>query len=222
MKHTPDDWFQKNINWEAVSGFGRSGVATITIATPFLGYIVLYHSSFSTYFGGMGGVIDLQSQNNSCSPWLSFEQKINLLYLGLLALGWGSILFRCLAPPAVKTSGGIADFVEKELPRITARNMRSMFVTVKSRRPSLEEDFIDRAPWLDRANAGLKVATDNLRQTKDDQLQIDLLSSYYNVQSRHSGRFWVFVTMVLYVLGFFLLAIPGLTSTFRVLCVMTS
>lgn len=221
MKHTPDSWCERNINWEAISRFGRSGVATLTIATPFLGYIVLYHSSLSTYFGGMGGLIDAQNGTGACVPWLSFEQKINLFYLGMLALGWGSILFRCLAPSVVQNSEGISDFVDRELPRATARNLRSMFVTIKSRRPSLVDDFIERAPWLSREVSSLKLAADNLRQVRDDQLQIDLLSSYYNVLSRHSNRFWVWITMLLYVIGFLLLAIPGSASTVRVLCVMS-
>ncbi|MBB3410013.1 hypothetical protein FHT87_003945 [Rhizobium sp. BK316] len=220
MIHTPDGWQHKNINWEVLSGFGRSSVATLTMAAPFLGYIVLYHSSLSMYLGGLGGLIDGQSQANACHPWLTVEQKINLLYLGLLSLGWGSILFRVLAPSVVKRSSGIADYVDQELPRATARNMRSMFVTIRSRRPSLEEDFIERAPWLDRTRASLKVAADSLHQVKDDQLQIDILSSYYNVLSRHTARLAVYITVALYAVGFLLVSIPGFTTTIRVLCVM--
>ncbi|TAZ19673.1 hypothetical protein ELH77_13340 [Rhizobium ruizarguesonis] len=185
-----------------------------------MGYIVLYHSSFSAYFGGLGDLIDARPQSNTCKAWLTFEQKINLLYLGLLALGWGSILFRVLAPAVVKRSAGISDYVDQELPRATARNMRSMFVTITSRRPSLHDDFVERAPWLDRARVSLKIAADNLQQAKDDQLQIDVLSSYYNVLSRHTGRLWVYLTVFLYFLGFLLLAIPGVATTLRVFCVM--
>ncbi|WP_292400775.1 hypothetical protein [Mesorhizobium sp.] len=190
------------------------------MAAPFIGYAILYHSTVERYLGGLGGLLSLQTDVGSCAPWLTMWQKLNLTYLALVLLGVGSIVFRTLAPKTIKIYGNISHYVERELPRVTARNLRSLFVTVSARRPHLRGDFLERAAWLARDKASLKSASDSLQQAKDDQLAIDVLRSYYNVMNRYTLRLAVYLTIALYALGFILLSAAGLDLTRRVLCVM--
>lgn len=219
-KYQPDDWFKRTFSWELVSGFGRSSFATASIATPFIGYLIIYHSKFDQYIfnGGMQG--NGLNQTSVCQPLMSGTEKLNFLYLGLTFIGFGSIVFRIFAPPLMKSFPNISEYVERELLRVTARNLRSMFVTIRARRRGVTNDFVERAPWLKRDNCTLKIASDQFRQLKDDQIQIDILRSFYNVNNRHTARFSVYLTAFLYLFGFILLAIPSVASTVHVVCTM--
>jgi hypothetical protein len=70
---------------------------------------------------------------------------------------------------------------------------------------------------LDRQKS-LKTASDALKKDGDNQIKIDVLRSFYNVQDRHNKRGIVYAVFGLYVVGFVLLSLPGFTFTARVLC----
>lgn len=219
-KYEPDDWLRRTFNWELVSGFGRSSFATASIAAPFIGYMIIYHSSFDRYIFNVGMQYNQINQVASCTPLMSGAEKLNFIYLGLTLIGFGSIVFRIFAPQLIKTFPNISEYIERELVRVTARNLRSMFVTIKARRRVIINDFVERAPWLQRDNCTLKIASDHFRQLKDDQIQIDVLRSFYNVNNRYTARFSVYATSVLYLVGFILISIPSLASTMHVVCAM--
>lgn len=77
--------------------------------------------------------------------------------------------------------------------------------------------FDQLAPWPDRKKS-LKTASDALKKLDDGQLKIDVLRSYHNAQNRHNSRMAVYMTLFFYVLGFLLLAVPGIACTSRLLC----
>lgn len=214
----PEAWLFRTLNWHLLRGFGQSVPAAITMSTPFIGYLILYHTNIEEYLGGLGGLLEQQAQPGMCIPWFDFSMRLNLIYCGLMLLGIGTITYRIFSPEVIKNSKGISEYVVNSVDNISARNLRSMFVTIQSLRPSIAPSFIQRAPWLDRAKS-LKTAADELRKD-DGQLKIDVLRSHYNVQDRHTFRQAVYTVLVFYVLGFLLLAIPGLTFTSRVLCVV--
>lgn len=219
QKWEPETWIFKAINWHLLRGFGQSVPAAISMLTPFIGYIVLYHTEIEKYLGGMGGLIDAQTAPNQCVSWLDFSMRLNLVYCGLLLLGIGTIVYRIFAPEAVKEAQSISKFVLNSVDNISARNLRSMYTTIKSRRPETASSFIEIAPWLDR-KINLKFANDELRRDEGGQLKIDVLRGYYNVQDRYTKRPVVYVVLTMFVIGFSLLAIPGIAFTSRVLCVV--
>lgn len=219
-KYEPDNWLRQTFNWELVSGFGRSSFATASIAAPFIGYLIIYHSSFDQYIFNVGMQYNQINQMASCTPLMSGAEKLNFIYLGLTLIGFGSIVFRIFAPQLIKTFPNISEYIERELVRVTARNLRSMFVTIKARRRGIINDFVERAPWLQRDNCTLKIASDHFRQLKDEQIQIDVLRSFYNVNNRYTARFSVYSTSILYLIGFILISIPSFASTTHVVCAM--
>lgn len=215
----PEAWHLRILNWQLLRGFGQSLPAGITMSTPFIGYVILYHEKIRDLLGGLGGLLDEQALTDQCDPWLDFAMRLNLVYFGLLLLGLGTIIYRIFAPEPVKSARDISDYVVKTADHVTARNLRSMFVTIKSRRPEVAASFDQLAPWLDRTKS-LKTATDALKKLDDGQIKIDVLRSYYNALNRHSSRSAVYVTLFFYALGFLLLAVPGIAFTRRVLCVV--
>ncbi|UWQ32457.1 hypothetical protein K3555_18310 [Leisingera sp. M527] len=217
----PEGWRKRVINWHLLRGFGQSVPATISMSAPFIGYLVLYHSEIETYLGGLGGLLEKQASAQVCSPWFDFPTRLNILYLGLMCLGLGAIAFRVFAPAVIKSASNKQDYVTTSLDSVSARNLRAMYVTIKSRRPSAAKALVERAPWLDRSKS-LKTASDGLRKDEDGQLKMDVLSSYYSAQDRNTSRFWVYFVLILFAFGFSLLALPGLAFTQRVLCVIYS
>lgn len=227
LKHQPDDFWHRLLNWELVRGFGRSPLATLSIAMPFVGYAILYHSEIRVYLGDLGGLLSVQElelrrSDSSAGAvpednGMSFHTKLNLFYLGSCLVGLGTIVYRLFAPATVKEFSSLSDFVDRELSRATARKLRSMIVAVRARRPNVAATLISIAPWLVKSHSQLKIASNELRALKDDQLQIDVLSSFYNVESRYYLRWAVYLTSFLYCLGFALISIPGLIFTFRVI-----
>ena len=215
----PEAWHLRTLNWQLLRGFGQSLPAGVTMSTPFIGYVILYHEKIKDLLGGLGGLLDEQALADQCGPWFDFAMRLNLVYFGLLLLGIGTIIYRIFAPDPVKNARNISDYVLKTADHVTARNLRSMFVTIKSRRPEVAASFDQLAPWLDRKKS-LKTASDALKKLDDGQLKIDVLRSYYNAQNRHSSRMAVYMTLFFYVLGFLLLAVPGIAFTSRVLCVV--
>ena len=141
-KFEPDDWKRRHINWFALRGFGKSKTASFTIAAPFVGYVILYHEMLSPYLGGLGGLLQSELAGQSCGPWISFITKLHLVYLGLLCLGIGTIIYRVCANQIIQSFSSISDYVDREERHITARNLRSMFVTVQSRRPGIAPQFL--------------------------------------------------------------------------------
>lgn len=228
-KHLPDNFQARVFNWELVRGFGRSPLATISIGMPFVGYAILYHADIETYLGQLGGLLEVQETAklvdtsdaaSTESSGLSVYTKLNLFYLGTCFVGVGTIVYRLVAPRTVKEFGSISSFVDSELPRATARKMRSMMKTVNARRPTVAASLLSIAPWLGSGSGTLKQASSELRGLKDNQLQVDVLSSFYNVENRYFSRWGVYSTTGLYCIGFALISIPGFSFTFRVLKVV--
>ncbi len=218
--HVPDHWYRRIFNWHLLRGFGQSKVGAVSIATPFVGYAILYHDKLQPYLGGLGGSLGLNSSSQCCGPWIDFIDRLHLLYLGALCLGLGTITFKIFADKAIKSFDNISEYVEKQSISLTARNLRSMVVTIRSKRQHIAEQLISRAAWLDREQHSLKKASESFAGQKDNTLCYDVLRSYYNVKDRYSARGWLYFTTLLYGLGFTLLAIPGVFFTFRVLCTM--
>lgn len=215
----PEAWYFRVLNWHLLRGFGQSVPAAITMSTPFIGYMILYHTKIEEYLGGLGGLLEQQTEPGQCAPWIDFSMRLNLLYCGLLLLGVGTIAYRVFAPEVIKSSRNITEYVVGSVDNVSARNLRSMYATIRSRRPEIASSFMQRAPWLDRKKS-LKTAADALKKDDDGQLKIDVLRSFYNVQNRQTARLAVYFVLLFYALGFLLLAIPGVAFTSRVLCVV--
>ncbi|MGP1252850.1 MAG: hypothetical protein ACTS10_00420 [Kiloniellales bacterium] len=214
---TKQKWVNRKLNWRLVRGFGQSVPATLLMLAPFIGYAILYHSDISIWLGGLGGFLDEQESRQSCPQLISFSMRLNLFYSGILILGTGTIVYRVFAPDAVKSARTVSDYVVQNIDIVTARNLRSMFVTIKSRRPEAIESLLSRAPWLEREKS-LKTASDALKQDHDNSIKIDVLRSYYDVLDRYTSRVAVVWVVFLFIAGFILLSMPSIAFTLRVLC----
>lgn len=226
LKWICDKYF--SLDWSNVRGFGQSSIASLTIAMPFVGYIILYQNDFFQYFSGLGGVVTLQEvevmglskEDEKSTEIISLFAKLNFIYLGSLFLGVGSILYRIFAPKTIKEFSSISNFIDVELDRASARKLRVMYVAIKSNNERAAKGLISIAPWLDRSKFRLKQATAEFSGMADNQLANDIFSSFYTVQERKTARFAMYLTVWSYGLGFGLLAVPSSVFTYRVVKVI--
>lgn len=220
QKYNPDSFVQKTFNWEGLRGFGESKIAALSMAGPFIGYAIIYNEAVHNFLNEVFNETLLASTPGTCEGWFSIIQRLNLLYIGIFLIGSGSILFRCFCPNLVRTHGNIFLYLENESQHVTARNLRSMFVTIRARRRSVSDQLLARAPWLDRGtDAG---RAQESFEASGIPIRTDVMRSFYNVRSRYEKRFLVYVIYALYGAGFFLFGLPGLSFTYRVFCTIFS
>lgn len=226
-----DDRWHKIINWEVLRSIGSSPLATISILMPFVGYAILYNEQIVNLLSQAGfglnppvnsvdssGATPVSGANNLFKFFdLEMMSKLNFLYVGSFLVGIGTIVFRLFAPKTVQQYKSIEMFFNSELDRASARRLRTMTYTIMQRRPVVAERLINVAPWLDRQGTTLRLAYAEIRELSDTQIQADVLSSFYNVESRYSNRFLANVVFFLYCLGFVLISIPGFFFTVQVL-----
>lgn len=231
LRRDPDSFWNVAINWELLGAVGRSRLAAISILMPFIGYAILYNDQVIEFLQNVGvESFAAPGQNpvplpveGSWGMWLgemldlSVLARLNFLYVGSFLLGLGTIAFKVFAPSTIQQHRSMEAFFNSELERASARRLRTMARTIGSRRPSAAANLFTAAPWLDRNQKTLKLAYAEMRELADSQIQADVLSSFYNVESRYFRRNIVFVVAALYFLGFVLISIPGLCFTLQVL-----
>lgn len=216
LEQSADSFGRKLVNWQKLRVFGQTKLAMATALTPFIGYIVLYHDKARVFLGGLGGFM---FESSPTTNWLSFDERLHLLYVGLWLLGIGSILYRLVAPDIVKSYGSIEEYKEHVANSLTVRNVRMMFKNVNERNPGLKAPSKENHRWLDTTvvvdpkDAMEKAQNDEYY----DQVKLDVVRSFYNVESRYTTRLGAWIVSILYLMGAVLTAVPGFELSFRVL-----
>lgn len=212
-----ESFLQMNINWAMLRGFGASRLATVTAVMPFIGYVILYNSQLSDLFGGFGGLLDQQESVHQCGRFLSFDARLNLVYLGLFSVGISALLFKAVAPRELKLYPDVNQFIDQERGNLTARRVRSMYRTVSYRRKRIGSELLARAKWLG-ADVPIEKASVEFAGNKNEDVILDLMRSYFQAQDRHFRRLAALGCFGFFVIGTLLLAVPSVTFTFRVMC----
>ncbi|URK19519.1 hypothetical protein M9H61_08440 [Thalassospira sp. GO-4] len=216
-KGTDESFLQEKVNWLILRGFGSSKLASATAIMPFLGYVILYNTEISKYFGELGGLLNQQQASESCPQYISLFSKINLMYLGLFFTGLSAILFKALAPKEIQMYPSANEFIENERKNLTARRLRSMYRTINSKRPRIGGEIQSSAPWVDKS-ISIKRASVEFSKNDNEDTILDILRNFFQVQSRHQNRGTVLMSALFLILGAILLAIPSTAFTLRVMC----
>jgi len=207
-----ETFLQENVNWALLRGFGASRVAATTALMPFVGYVILYNSQFADLFGGFGGLLEKQPSAAHCPQYLSFFNKLNLVYLGLFTIGVSALIFKAAAPRELKLYQDTNQFIDYERENLTARRVRSMYRTVKYRRLRIANELKERAKWLDNDVAIAKASTE-FAGNKNEDVILDLMRCYFQTQDRHYRRGAAIMCMALLAVGCIVLAVPSLLFT---------
>lgn len=210
---------QKNCDWLLLRGFGASKLASVTVLMPFIGYAILYNAQVEEWLGGLGGLLDAQISGEACPAYFTFYERLNLFYCGLLSLGLSAIIFKIFAPKELKHYTGVDEFIDSVRPNLTARKIRSMYRTIKSRRPVIGASLNERAIWLENS-VSISKASIEFTKNENEDLVLDLLRSFHQVQNRSNQRFAVLSCFLLFTVGTIILSLPAGAFSLRVLCVI--
>lgn len=216
-----ETFLQENVNWTFLRGFGVSGLSNVIVMTPFIGYLILYNSHLSQYLGGLGGLLEEQPAAQECKQYIAFPLKLNLFYLGTFAMGVSALIFKIAAPREIKLYKDVNEFIEKERPYMTARRVRSMYRTVNYRRPRIGLELVQKTHWFE-TKVPISKASIEFSQNKNEDAILDLLRSFFQAQDRHSRRLAVMLCLITLIIGGFLIVIPSVSFTIRILCVIFS
>ena len=214
--HSGDSTHRRLVNWQILRFFGQTNIAMATALTPFIGYAVLFHDKVKVYLGGLGGFF--YESSKTTPPWLSFDERLQFLYMGLLLLGIGSIVYRLIAPNTVKVYGSIEEYTERVAEFLTVRNIRMMYANVDKRNPGLASPSKTDHVWLDTKIGAYDARNQASNDKFYDQVKLDVVRSYYNVESRYTKRTGAWLVSLLFVVGGIMTAVPGSELSIRVIC----
>ncbi|WP_126137176.1 hypothetical protein [Tritonibacter mobilis] len=217
VKGKGETFCQESINWALLRGFGATRLATVTAMMPFVGYAILYNSQLSHLLGGFGGLLDQQVSAQKCGQFLSFETRLNLVYVGLFTIGVSALVFKAAAPRELKLYRDVNEFIDQERANLTARRVRSMYRTVSGRRPRVGQEILNRASWLN-SDVPISKASTEFAGNKNEDVVLDLMRSFFQTQDRHYRRMAALFCFVFFIIGTLHLAVPSATFTFRVMC----
>ena len=92
--------FGRAISWSALSSIGTSRIARLTIIMPFVGYLIVFNSTFSEYFSTILPA-DLAHETDDLLTFL-YSRNLYFLYFGLLLFGGGVAVFNVAAPSQIR------------------------------------------------------------------------------------------------------------------------
>ena len=99
-----------SLRWTKLAKVGGSPIVKFTIFVPFFGYLVLYNEFAGGLYCDLEVFLGLTTE---CVPEDSLY-RIHVLFLGLLSLSVGSLVFFLACPEQVKEHGNRIDFLVSE------------------------------------------------------------------------------------------------------------
>ena len=86
------------LKWSIISGLMKLKVAQIVSFFPIFGYLIIFNDNLVEYLEGSGGF------------YISFEQKVYLIYFGSLLLCMSYILYLIFCPGIIKKHADALDY----------------------------------------------------------------------------------------------------------------
>ncbi|MER9797511.1 hypothetical protein NKJ36_10235 [Mesorhizobium sp. M0142] len=100
--------------WQTLRSVGSSKIVSLTIAIPFIGYLIIFNDYFIDYAQIARQLVIFQGGDNSANPDIQREISLSnlyFLYFGLVLTGLASIGFALFCPSEIKRSSSVNDFI---------------------------------------------------------------------------------------------------------------
>lgn len=188
------------LSWESLRRLGESRVAKISVLAPFIGHFVLYNGAVLEYI-------------SVADNWDFFANRfgvtrLHLTYFGLFVFGVASVLFQLTCPMVNRRYESLEQFVTSELPLCTGTVLIAVYDRLNGKygerfRRQLEDAIGDAGDGTSNP-----LSPNNLHSTLDRH-KLDLLRLEYTLENE-AGATTRHAVTILYLVGFALLALPGL------------
>lgn len=100
--------------WQTLRSVGSSKIVSLTIAVPFIGYLIIFNDYFIDHAQIARQLVTFQGSDNAANHDVQREISLSnlyFLYFGLVLLGIASIGFALFCPSEIKISSSINDFI---------------------------------------------------------------------------------------------------------------
>lgn len=211
--------FWHNFQWPDYDWLLDGWLSRLAYGVPLVGYLVLFNDSISTNlkFESLAGQI--------YSPLgLSSGARLKFIYLGLVFLGVGNVLYRVLRPHVMKIGVGEFNYVETAIKHFTFSAYNDLHYRIR------HSDFHPRtvhgkyydSEWEGFRIAAIGPAAETLRQGEENQKQADWTAAKNKYESLLRSiliethfcevtkkRPYLIICLGLALLGYLLLLIPS-------------
>lgn len=94
--------------WSNLASVGTSNVGRVTILMPFIGYLILFNPSFLEFFQQQ-----IPGSLDNAPVWVNqlHSNRLAFLYFGLLAIGFGILLYVAFSPEQLRLFPSVSDYV---------------------------------------------------------------------------------------------------------------
>jgi len=192
------------LSWESLRRLGETRVGKLSIAAPFVGYILIYSQRLREVLAlsGDGPAHELG--------------RLHFTYFGLLLFGFGSIIFQLRCPGVNRHYSSRRDYLNGALTHVTTARLLDDFDSLVKEHGQEVSRRLEAAIRSDpTAAAGHDLLSPgNLSRTLQDH-PLEFLQLRYDL-STLSRRFARLAVTCCYGIGLVLLAIPGVLVAFRV------
>lgn len=186
-----------NRSWHTVRSIGNSRPVQLTALAPFVGYLIVYNESISSYLS-LTDIIGQEINDPSEVFW-----RLYLTYMGLIFLGLGSLIYSIFCPRAIKRYPNSVDFIERELQFVNRYRFENL---------ARDYRFIDPFKYQ---GAESRRDIDPRHTNFDDDDKVVLLRFDY-LRLNDSKILSREVCFFLFILGMILLSIPSVSTFVKI------
>lgn len=188
--------------WSELGTVGNSVPAKASMLVPLVGYIILIQSPILSAFQGMADVI---------APQLAEKPRTDIsisnmyfVYFGLFFVGIASVIFTLFAHSNIKRYRDSDEFCIQTRGMLTIHEFKQMyeFITNNKHAKNLIDQGIEKSYRSIGINGEISLKSDK---------EIDIKKAYYYALDI-GNPFARVLTLLIYTLGFSLLAVPSLKT----------
>jgi hypothetical protein len=104
--------------WDSLRGLGQSRIVSLTVLAPFIGYLIIFNQYVARYLElSIAAIGIFENAEDVVAGNLS---RLRQLYVGLVAIGIASILFKTFCPFPINKHKDEYDFINSELNVMTS------------------------------------------------------------------------------------------------------
>ncbi len=187
-------------NWQTIRIIGGSVPAKASVIMPFLGYIIIFNRHVIEFVSG--SFVQLYNIDANKDKFLN---NLYMLYFGLFAFGVASLLYQVFCHHSVKKYSDFQEFIRERMDVYVNEDLEKISKElIKMKGIDFDEGKIAAANAILRAGSAIS----------EEVIRYILYAYYENQANRY--RAIIISTLFLYLVGFVLISIPSLRTTYRV------
>lgn len=212
-------WFFLLVRWSVLRTIGASYLSTLTIAVPFLGYLMFFGS-----FQGSTYTIDFFALNAEIGVLESDSFiRLKLTYVGLSIIGFSTMVYKIVCPSEVAIYKSAREYIHSSIEVTFPSHAQTMISDISERRwydfainkritpQNITIVDVDGSPATRQRTGGQDRSLERTEWLEANQNALNYIFSRKYEQSDASRMLARCIVSFGYIVGFILLLIPSVT-----------